>query len=245
MPLSPAEYARQWRANNKERIRNYRLSNIDKCRARSRDYYERNAPHLRHQKVEYRALNLEKARAANRVSYRRRKEKDHERQLDYGRRYRKRHLEKERLRGQKYYARNREKVLARQAKNEKLKRLEINERRRRIYYSDPCYRIKRNFARRLKALRKRNLWSEQSQRLVGCDRHFLRAYLGSQFTPGMTWENYGKWVVDHIIPCADFDLSKSEEQRKCFHYSNLRPLWFKANAAKGAKSIGLHQARLL
>ncbi len=43
----------------------------------------------------------------------------------------------------------------------------------------------------------------------------------------MNWENYGKfgWHIDHIIPCDSFDLTKEEEQRRCFHYSNLQPLW--------------------
>ena len=38
-------------------------------------------------------------------------------------------------------------------------------------------------------------------------------------------DNYGKWHIDHIIECHRFDLTKPEEQRKCFHYSNQRPLW--------------------
>ena len=52
----------------------------------------------------------------------------------------------------------------------------------------------------------------------------------------MTWENHTPtgWHVDHIIPCAAFDLSKPEEQRKCFHYTNLQPLWAIDNIRKGA-----------
>ncbi len=52
----------------------------------------------------------------------------------------------------------------------------------------------------------------------------------------MTWDNYGKWQIDHKIPCASFDLTDPEQQKSCFHFSNLQPLWAKDNNSKGAKS---------
>jgi len=75
--------------------------------------------------------------------------------------------------------------------------------------------------------------------ILGCDIPFLRAYIERQFQDGMTWENrslYG-WHIDHIRPCASFDLTNPEEQKKCFHYTNLRPLWAKDNLSKGAKLL--------
>ena len=52
----------------------------------------------------------------------------------------------------------------------------------------------------------------------------------------MTWENYGSgWQVDHIIPCSVFNLESEGHQKKCFHYSNLQPLWAKDNMSKGNK----------
>jgi len=55
----------------------------------------------------------------------------------------------------------------------------------------------------------------------------------------MTKENHGKWHIDHIIPCALFDLSDSKQQAKCFHYTNLQPLWAHENLSKGAKILKL------
>lgn len=77
----------------------------------------------------------------------------------------------------------------------------------------------------------------RTKNLLGCSIKFLKKHLESQFKLGMSWDNYGLygWHVDHIRPCASFDLSKPEEQRKCFHYTNLQPLWAEENNRKRAK----------
>lgn len=71
---------------------------------------------------------------------------------------------------------------------------------------------------------------------LGCSFGQLKLYLESKFLNGMTWENHGygndKWHVDHIIPCSSFDLTQECEQRKCFHYNNLQPLWQFDNLSK-------------
>jgi hypothetical protein len=77
--------------------------------------------------------------------------------------------------------------------------------------------------------------SKSTQELIGCDIEQLWIHLEKSFKSGMTRKNYGKWHVDHIIPCASFDLTKPEEQAKCFHYTNLQPLWASENLAKGSK----------
>jgi hypothetical protein len=59
----------------------------------------------------------------------------------------------------------------------------------------------------------------------------------SLFLEGMSWDNYGKWHIDHIRPCSSFDLSDTEQQKICFNYKNLQPLWAEDNLRKGAKVI--------
>ncbi len=68
--------------------------------------------------------------------------------------------------------------------------------------------------------------------LVGCSQKQLRQHIERQFKWTMTWENMGKWHIDHIIPCSAFDLSRADEQRRCFHFTNLRPIWAKQNRKK-------------
>ena len=50
----------------------------------------------------------------------------------------------------------------------------------------------------------------------------------------MSWKNHGKygWHIDHIKPCSKFNLIDPTEQKKCFHYTNLQPLWAKDNLTK-------------
>jgi hypothetical protein len=69
--------------------------------------------------------------------------------------------------------------------------------------------------------------------LIGCTTVQLRIHLESQFKRGMTWENYGtRWHVDHIIPCAAWDHTDQEQVRRCWHWTNLRPLDAKKNMEK-------------
>lgn len=54
----------------------------------------------------------------------------------------------------------------------------------------------------------------------------------------MDWENYGKvWQVDHVRPCASFDLTNPEQQRSCFHWTNLQPLFVHENLIKGSSWV--------
>lgn len=77
--------------------------------------------------------------------------------------------------------------------------------------------------------------SKKSLKLLGADIDTVRAHLESQFKSGMSWGNRGEWHVDHIIPCCQFNLTDLEQQKKCFHYTNLQPLWAKDNLIKGGK----------
>jgi hypothetical protein len=73
---------------------------------------------------------------------------------------------------------------------------------------------------------------------LGCSISEAKQYLESLFLEGMSWNNHGLrgWHIDHIIPCHSFDLTNPEERKKCFHYTNLQPLWALDNMKKGNKS---------
>lgn len=73
--------------------------------------------------------------------------------------------------------------------------------------------------------------------LLGCSIAEFLKHLESKFLPGMTWENRGKWELDHVRPVASFDLTDPEQQRACFHYTNIQPLWEEDNLRKRAQWV--------
>ena len=78
-------------------------------------------------------------------------------------------------------------------------------------------------------------WKE----LVGYTIENLMAHLEKQFDDKMTWENYGKWHIDHIIPRSHFNYEKAEnpEFKKCWALKNLQPMWAIENFRKGNKIL--------
>lgn len=71
---------------------------------------------------------------------------------------------------------------------------------------------------------------------LGCTPLELIAHLERKFSPGMTWENYGEWHIDHIRPLCDFDLSDRLQFLEACHFTNLQPLWAVENMRKGGYS---------
>lgn len=70
---------------------------------------------------------------------------------------------------------------------------------------------------------------------LGCTIPELKQHLESKFQPGMTWDNYGEWHIDHIKPLAKFDLTILDHIKEACHFSNLQPLWANENISKGKK----------
>jgi hypothetical protein len=101
------------------------------------------------------------------------------------------------------------------------------------YYISNALRKNVISALRSKGLRKK----EKTIELLGADINTVWNHLESKFKLGMTKDNHGKWHIDHIKPCASFDLTKKEEQLKCFHYTNLQPLWARENLIKSDKIL--------
>lgn len=67
----------------------------------------------------------------------------------------------------------------------------------------------------------------------------LKKHLESKFEPGMSWENYGSWHIDHIRPDSSFKYDKMSDDQflESWSLSNLQPLWAMDNFRKSKKVI--------
>lgn len=112
-----------------------------------------------------------------------------------------------------------------------------NEYRKKKYAEDPNFKIRCSLRSRVYSvlMNQRVEKTAKTRELIGCTVQEVMDHLESLFTEGMSWENYGEWHIDHIKPCAKFNLTNVEEQRKCFNYKNLQPLWAEENILKSDK----------
>jgi len=146
------------------------------------------------------------------------KNKDHINEMRRKKRQTPEGKEKLRLQNQRYIKKHRKKLTDK-----------FLERRKK----DPAFKILTILRGRIRQALKGYNKSDLTVKLLGCSIEEFWIHLEKKFIRGMTRENHGEWHVDHIIPCASFDLSKPEEQAKCFHYTNLQPLWAIDNLKKG------------
>ncbi len=142
-----------------------------------------------------------------------------------------RNKESDNIQNAEYYARNREKILSRMQEKYKDGGLEKIKSR---YENDIQYRLSNNLRSRLRLALKNNQKLGSAVLDLGCSVGELKEYLEGKFQPEMSWNNYGDWHIDHVLPLSSFDLTNEEEFKKACHYTNLQPLWAEDNLKKGA-----------
>jgi hypothetical protein len=121
---------------------------------------------------------------------------------------------------------------------------ELQEKRRPYFAdrrkNDPQYKLRMTLKNRIqKAVKIAGTGkSNKTKELLGCSVPFMKDWLSHQFRDGMTLENHGSvWHIDHVKPCASFNLLDENEQRECFNWSNLQPLLCDENLSKNDKII--------
>jgi len=205
------------------------------CKECRKAYYQQN----REKKLEYQnAYN--KQNREKRKEYRK---QNREKIKEQKKAWYQQNLEKIKERRKAYYEQNAEKLTEYQKAYNKQNRDKIRIYERNKRKTDINFKLSDNLRARVRAVLKGKSKSKKTMALIGCSVDFLKKYLENQFQPGMSWNNYGNpngdhsecWHVDHIVPCASFDFNDPKQQQKCFHYTNLQPLWAKDNISKGAQ----------
>jgi len=184
----------------------YREKNKEKRKIYDKKYIEENKEKIKARQKEYSARTKDKIDARTKEWADRNAEK----------------LKKYRA---EYYQANKDRI----SNYKKNNRSKLNEYRKNLIKTNQNFALSERIRSRIgKLLRINNIKkTHNSIDLLGCSISFLKNHLESKFTSGMTWENRGNngWHIDHIKPCASFDLSDPEQQKQCFHYTNLQPLW--------------------
>jgi len=126
-----------------------------------------------------------------------------------------------------HYQDNREKIVNQTAKyiSDKMK-------------TNPTFKLERRLRNRLyQAFVSQGCTkSHRTWKYIDCTPEFFREWMEYQLYDGMTMQNYGKiWHIDHVKPCSSFDLTKTEDIAKCFHWTNLQPLLASKNYKKYTK----------
>ena len=139
----------------------------------------------------------------------------------------------------RYINKNREKAREWNRKHFRNNKERVRERARnnyKKYRQIPQFKIMQNCRNRINKLIKRSSESQRTHNLLGCSPLFLRNWLEHQFNSKMNWNNYGSyWDIEHVMPCAFYDLEKVEEQQSCFNWRNLRPYESSLNKSKNDK----------
>lgn len=231
----------------RKKANDYYSRNRERIKAQARASYQRNKEKRVAQKAVYREQNRKEIRArqrrdyeanllerqqANRDSYAKHAEKRRQYRREYRAKFPDKVRESERNTREKRYLSGRNaadrKVWAKKNKA-KLREYERNYRK-----TDINRNIGMKLRNRINAVLRYNKKSKPTEDLLGCSVSEFAVHLQSQFAEGMTWEKFlaGEIHIDHIVPCALFDLSLPEEQAECFHFSNLQPLWATENLRK-------------
>ena len=222
------KYKKDYKLKNKKYIKEYSkhymkkyiLENKEYIKEYKKKYYLKNKEKVDEKNKEFRLKNPKYIEEYNKKYYILYKEKLKEN----ARKYRLKNLEYITEYKKNYSQKNKEYLNEYHKKYQsKRKKIDIN------------YKLKSILRSRIyKALKKEHK-SDTTVKLLGCSIYDFKKHIESLFQPWMSWENYGKWHIDHIKPCALFDLTLPERQQECFHWSNMRPLEAIENLKKGAK----------
>jgi hypothetical protein len=245
--MDKQEYMKLYRSRNRKKLNVrssiYRKHHIEEIKQYKKKYRKEHKKEINEYQLKYYYGHYEKFKTIRRkfskeelLEHRKEYNRTHKEQIKlYNKKYREEHKEKI-----KEYSNNYHKTHKNQIKKQRKNYIREYQRNRR--HKNAGFKLICNLRSRLWYSLKGLCKSNYTLKLLGCSVEFLKQYLSKKFHSRknglkMAFENYGLWHIDHIRPCASFDLTKPEEQAKCFHYTNLQPLWAEENLSKNKKIL--------
>lgn len=240
-------YKQQHKDYIAEHQKKYRQQNVAIIESKRKIRYQNESSRIKEKRKEYYIKNKILIAEKHRLH----RESNPEKTKETTQRYRTRNREKILIANKEYRQKNKDKIKEYQSKPEVIARRRANKLKNKQKINankrykeklrrniDPTYKLITNQRTRITGILKKHKTSKTLD-LLGCSAQFLRQYIEDQFLEGMTWDNYGTygWHVDHITPCSSFDLTDIKQQKICFHYTNLQPLWAIDNLKKSNKII--------
>lgn len=155
--------------------------------------------------------------------------------------WREKYIDYDKVRKQKHYELNRGKYIQRSTDYRNSNKDRVNQvvryYRKKRFSEDKVFKITFNVRKRIRDILKLkgDIKKETTFEIIGCSPNELVQHLQTQFKDGMSWDNYGEWHIDHIIPLSSGKTL--EDIRKLCRYTNLQPLWAKDNLKKSNKLL--------
>lgn len=209
------------------------------CKSCHSDYFKKNKERFYEAKKKYREENKEVI-----AEQRKRYAKENKDTVKASRKaYYEKNKEHMLAQNKEYYLQNRDIKLQYIKDYRSKNKSKINERDRLYMFNrrqeDPVFRLKCNIRGRLHRYCKHSGLNKRFKTMdsVGLSPADFKVYIESMFLDGMTWDNYGqgegKWSIDHTKPLCT--ANTEEDVFTLNHYTNLRPMWWFDNLAKGGK----------
>lgn len=220
--------SREFRAKNKEKMREY-----------ERRRKEKHGDKRREEAAKRRIENREKINAKQNERHAARTPEQIEETKRKQREYYLAHKEEMNRQSREYRLANKEKLRLYQLEYQRKNRQQITEQQREYIEANPARKIIVSFGSRIRELCKR--WSLESKggfsKYLEADGAVYAKHIESQFVDGMSWENRGvEWEVDHIVPSSLLAMFYGREdllgEKAINQLCNIRPLKWEENLVK-------------
>jgi hypothetical protein len=154
------------------------------------------------------------------------KAKNRERVAEYNKKYKAEHRDEISIYNTAYSLNNRDTIQQRSSANYL-----------RLYHEDPNFKVAHLLRARVRKTLNGNIRADSALEFLGCTLDFFKAWLTYCFAEDMNFDNHGNiWHIDHTIPCSKFNFTNDSEQKICFHWSNMKPMYAVDNISKNNRA---------